>query len=210
MASPRIAIVDTGSGNLRSVEKALAKAGGEVWVTRHAEEVAAADKIVVPGQGAFGKCMAGLADSGNALRDAVLAAIAAGKPYLGICLGLQVLFASSEEDPGCAGLGVLPGKVVRFRAGPPLKIPHMGWNACRRNPTAPPPAILSDTPDGTYFYFVHSYFPVPDDPRDVALSSDHGEVFCAAVARDNIFACQFHPEKSQSAGLALLSRFVSA
>jgi len=209
MARPRIAIVDTGSGNLRSVEKALGVSGADAFVTRDADQVAGADKIVVPGQGAFGACMAGLLRDGGSLRDGVLAAIRAGKPYLGICMGLQLLFASSEEEPGCAGLGVLAGKVVKFKVAPPLKVPHMGWNACQRTPTAEIPPVLANTADGTYFYFVHSYYPVPDDPRVVALVAEHGEKFCAAVARDNLFACQFHPEKSQRAGLALLSRFIS-
>ena len=147
--------------------------------------------------------------NGGALHAVVLESIRAGKPYLGICLGLQVLFASSEEEESCVGLGVIPGKVVKFTARPPLKIPHMGWNACLHNPSARPAPALADTADGTYFYFVHSFFPVPDDERDVALFAEHGERFCAAVARDNVFACQFHPEKSQRAGLALLSRFAS-
>jgi glutamine amidotransferase len=209
MAKPRIAIVDTGSGNLRSVEKALAVAGADGFVTQDADQVAAADKVVTPGQGAFGAYVAGLARDGGALRDAVLAAIRAGKPYLGICMGLQVLFEGSEEEPGCAGLGVLPGQVVKFNVASPLKVPHMGWNACRRAPGSEVPPLLAETPDGTYFYFVHSYFPFPANAKDVALRADHGGEFCAAVARDNIFACQFHPEKSQRAGLALLSRFVS-
>jgi glutamine amidotransferase len=209
MAKPRIAIVDTGSGNLRSVEKALTVAGGDAFVTRDGDQVASADKVVVPGQGAFGACMAGLMRDGGSLRDAVLAAIGAGKPYLGICMGLQLLFASSEEEPGCAGLGVLPGKVVKFKIALPLKVPHMGWNACRQSASSTVSPMLASTADGTYFYFVHSYYPVPDDPRDVALFAEHGGRFCAAVARDNLFASQFHPEKSQRAGLALLARFTS-
>ena len=209
MGRPRIAIVDTGSGNLRSVEKALAFAGADGFVTRDAEQVALADKVVLPGQGAFGAYVAGLAREGGALREAVLGAIRSGKPYLGICMGLQVLFEGSEEEPGSAGFSVLPGRVVKFRLAPPLKVPHMGWNACRRPAGAPAVAMLADTVDGTHFYFVHSYYPVPQQARDVALLADHGVSFCAAVARDNIFACQFHPEKSQQAGLALLSRFVS-
>jgi imidazole glycerol-phosphate synthase subunit HisH len=210
MARPRIAIVDTGSGNLRSVEKALAVAGGDGFVTRDADRVAAADKVVMPGQGAFGAYVAGLGRDGGALRGAVLAALAAGKPYLGICMGLQVLFEGSEEEPGCAGLGLMPGQVVKFKLAPPLKVPHMGWNACRRPADAAASPLLADTPDGTYFYFVHSYYPVPTRPGDVALYADHGGGFCAAVARDNLFACQFHPEKSQRAGHALLCRFVSS
>ena len=133
----------------------------------------------------------------------------AGKPYLGICLGLQVLFESSEENPGCQGLGLLPGTVRRFTPQPGLKIPHMGWNGTHRTAAARIPA-LAGVPDGTYFYFVHSYFPVPARAEDVALESEHGARFCAAVARDNIFASQFHPEKSQDAGAALLSAFVAA
>src|ERR1017187_6615213 len=209
MARPSIAIVDTGSGNLRSVEKALTLAGSRAFVTRQAGEAESPDKVVVPAQGALGACMAGLMRDGGGLRDPVLEAIRAGKPYLGICMGLQLLFASSEEEPGCAGLGVLPGKVVKFKIAPPLKVPHMGWNACRQSASSTVSPMLANTADGTYFYFVHSYYPVPDDPRDVALFAEHGERFCAAVARDNLFASQFHPEKSQHAGLALLARFTS-
>jgi glutamine amidotransferase len=209
MARPRIAIVDTGSGNLRSVEKALAISGADGFVSRDADHVAAADKVVLPGQGAFGAYVAGLERGGGALREAVLTAIRQGKPYLGICMGLQVLFEGSEEEPGCPGFGLLSGHVVRFKIAPPLKVPHMGWNACQRPQGAAMPPVLADTADGTHFYFVHSFYPVPSDGRDVALVADHGGPFCAAVARDNLFACQFHPEKSQRAGLALLSRFVS-
>ncbi len=210
MATPRIAIVDPGSGNLRSVQKALQKVGADAFVTSHADEVAAADKIVVPGQGAFGGCMAGLERNGGALRAVVLDAIKKGTPFLGICIGLQVLFEGSDEDPSCKGLGVFAGRVKKFEIPLPLKVPHMGWNACHQGPAAAASSVLRDTPDGTYFYFVHSYFPVPANPADAALESQHGVKFCAAVARDNLFACQFHPEKSQRAGLTLLSRFVTA
>jgi glutamine amidotransferase len=208
-AKPRIAVADTGSGNLRSVEKALDRAGADVVVTADPDRIAAADKIVVPGQGAFGGCIAGLNRDGGALRQVVVEGIRGGKPYLGICLGLQVLFEGSEEDPSCAGLGILPGRVRRFTETPGLKIPHMGWNKTARGAAGGSPA-LRDVPDGTYFYFVHSYFAVPARPEDVALQSDHGTSFCAAVARENLFACQFHPEKSQAAGLALLRAFISA
>ncbi len=200
-ARPRVAVADTGSGNLRSVEKALAAAGADVVVTTDADRVAAADKVVVPGQGAFGGCVAGLSRDGGALGQAVLAAIRGGRPYLGICLGLQVLFEGSEENPGCQGLGVLPGRVRRFAPAPGLKIPHAGAGA--------PSPVLAGTPTGTFFYFVHSYYAEPARVEDVALQTEHGVRFCAAVARDNIFACQFHPEKSQQGGLALLRSFVS-
>lgn len=207
---PRVAVADTGSGNLRSVEKALARAGAEVIVTPDAAVVAAADKIVVPGQGQFGAVVAGLDRDGGALRQAVIESIRAGRPYLGLCLGLQVLFESSEENPGVAGLGVLPGVVRRFPATHALKVPHMGWNRAVRRPegqAARSPAAA--VPDGTYFYFVHSYFAVPARVEDIALETEHGLTFCSAVARDNVFASQFHPEKSQDAGAALLAAFVA-
>lgn len=207
-ARARIAVVDTGSGNLRSVEKALAAVGADVVITSDPGAVARADKVVVPGQGAFGGCMAGLTRDGGALREAVLGSVKAGKPYLGLCLGLQVLFESSEEDPSCAGLGLLPGTVKRFPLTPGLKIPHMGWNETEHG--AARSTVLSRTPEGTSFYFVHSYYAAPARPEDVALSTTHGLAFCAAVARDNVFACQFHPEKSQRAGLDLLASFVDA
>jgi glutamine amidotransferase len=197
-----IAILDACSGNLRSVERALAHVGGDVVVTRDPDVVRRADKIVVPGQGAFGVFMRGLAERG--LGEALREAIAGGTPYLGICLGLQVLFEHSEEGD-CAGLGVLRGRVTRLVPGDrQLKIPHMGWNRVRaRKP-------VDGIADGAHVYFVHSYRAVPDDDSIVALEADHGVTFCAAIARDHLFACQFHPEKSQAVGLALLRRFVGA
>jgi glutamine amidotransferase len=206
---PRVAVVDTGSGNLRSVEKALIAVGAHVLLTSDPDAVSAADKIVVPGQGAFGGCVAGLSRDGGALREAVLGAVKAGKPYLGLCLGLQILFDGSEEDPSCAGLGLLPGTVKRFPVQAELKIPHMGWNETTHGPAAGS-RVLRRSPAGTSFYFVHSYYAAPARAEDVALTSEHGVTFCAAVARDNLFACQFHPEKSQSAGLDLLASFVEA
>ncbi len=203
---PKVAIVDTGSGNLRSVAKALESAGATPHVTSDPAEVIAADKIVVPGQGQFGACLAGLDRDGGALRQAVLEVARRGTPYLGLCLGLQILFDESEENPGVRGLGLLPGKVVRFQVPAPLKIPHMGWNDCHAGRAGS--AALAGIADGTSFYFVHSYFAVPADAGVVALEAEHGVRFCAAVARDNLFACQFHPEKSQAAGLRLLGNFV--
>ena len=195
-----IAIVDVCSGNLRSVERALAHVGGDVVVTRDPDVVQRADKIVVPGQGAFGVFMRGLAERG--LGEVLRAKIASGAPYLGICLGMQVLFEHSEEGD-VAGLGVLAGDVVRFRpTDPTLKVPHMGWNnVALKQPVA-------GLAEGDYVYFVHSYHCVPADPAIVAVEATHGVTFCAAVQRANVFACQFHPEKSQAVGLGLLRTFV--
>jgi glutamine amidotransferase len=193
-----IAIVDVCSGNLRSVERALAHVGADVAITRDPDTVRRADKIVVPGQGAFGVFMRGLADRG--LGEALREAIASRKPYLGICLGLQVLFEHSEEGD-CTGLGVLEGRVTRLRpTDSRLKIPHMGWN--RVHGRAP------GIDDGDHLYFVHSYRVEPSDRSVVALEAEHGERFCAAIQKEHLFACQFHPEKSQAVGLRLLRTFV--
>ncbi len=204
-----VVVADLGSGNLRSVEKALAAVGARVAISADADAVARADKLVVPGQGAFGACAAGLDGGGGALRQSVMSVIRAGRPFFGICIGMQLLFDGSDESPAAKGLAVLPGRVRRFIHRPGLKIPHMGWNQTRRGPAgaAGPAAGVAD---GACFYFVHSYFPDPARAEDVALSSEHGVAFCAAVARDNVFGCQFHPEKSQAAGLALLRSFVTA
>jgi imidazole glycerol-phosphate synthase subunit HisH len=200
-----IAVVDVCSGNLRSVERALAKVGGEVVVTRDADVVRRADKIVMPGQGAFGVFMRGLVERG--LGDAVREAIASGRPYLGICLGMQVLFDASEEQGPVAGLGVIAGQVVRLVPGAPhLKVPHIGWNqvALRH-----PDPMLAGIAEGAYLYFDHSYHASPDDPALVTLAADHGVPITAAIRKDNLFACQFHPEKSQAVGLQLLHNFVA-
>jgi glutamine amidotransferase len=208
----RVALVDLGMGNLRSVARALARAATDrglactVERTRDPEVVRRADKVVVPGQGAFRDCAAALqAGMADALREA----IAAGRPYLGICLGLQALFAESEEAPGALGLGVLAGRVVRLAPLPDVKIPHMGWN--KVVPTRPLGGALSGIgEEGEYFYFVHSYHAVPDDPALVAAVTEHGpHRVTAAVQRDNITATQFHPEKSQEAGLRLLAAFLA-
>jgi glutamine amidotransferase len=198
---------------LRSVERALAQASRgrrvEVEITRDPARIAAADALVMPGQGAFGDCMGGLA---GGLADVVREHIRRGRPYLGICLGLQVLFGSSEEAAGCAGLGVLEGTVVRLQGGvdpvtgAALKIPHVGWNTAE--PVTAARGLLPAAPQ--HFYFVHSYAVVPRDPAVVAATTEYGERFVSAVAWNNVFACQFHPEKSQRAGLALLERFVAS
>ena len=208
--SVAVTVADLGSGNLRSVEKALAAVGATVTVSADADVVGRADRLVVPGQGAFGACAAGLDRDGAALRQAVLAFIGSGRPFFGICIGMQLLFDSSEENPDARGLAILPGRVRRFAAAPGLKIPHMGWNGTARGPAAASAASpVAGVSDGTHFYFVHSYFPDPARADDVALWSEHGVRFCAAVGRDNVFGCQFHPEKSQAAGLSLLRRFVA-
>ncbi|MBS1121368.1 MAG: imidazole glycerol phosphate synthase, glutamine amidotransferase subunit [Deltaproteobacteria bacterium] len=212
-----IAIVDVCSGNLRSVERALAQVGAHCVVTRDPEVVRRADKIVVPGQGAFGVFMRGLVERG--LSEVLREAIASGRPYLGICLGLQVLFDDSEEcEPGadpaprvCPGLGVLRGRVMRLRpTDPRLKVPHMGWN--RIVPTAgrPRDPMLAGVADDAYVYFVHSYHAVPEDRALVALEAHHGIPITAAIRQDHLFACQFHPEKSQHVGLQILRNFVEA
>jgi imidazole glycerol-phosphate synthase subunit HisH len=200
-----VVVADLGSGNLRSVEKALSAVGAAVTVSGDPDAIAGAGRLVVPGQGAFGACAAALDRNGGALRQALGAFLATGRPFFGICIGMQLLFESSEENPEARGLGVLPGRVRRFTDRPGLKIPHMGWNQTRRGPGA-----TDAVPEGAFFYFVHSYFPDPAQAQDVALTAEHGAPFCAAVSRGPIFATQFHPEKSQAAGLALLRRFAVA
>ncbi len=197
-----IAILDVCSGNLRSVERALAHVGADVVVTHDPEVVARADKLVVPGQGAFGPFMRGIVE--RELETPLRAAIAKGTPYLGICLGLQVLFEHSEEGD-IAGLGILRGRVTRLvPRDPTLKIPHMGWNQVAQKQPVP------GLPDGAYVYFVHSYRVEPSDPSVIALEATHGVTFCAGVRKDNVLAVQFHPEKSQGVGLAFLRAFVEA
>ena len=208
-SSASVVVADLGSGNLRSVEKALAAVGARVAISADADTVARADKLVVPGQGAFGACAAGLDGGGGAMRQAVLDVIRAGRPFFGICIGMQLLFEGSEESPAAPGLAILPGHVRRFPEQAGLKIPHMGWNRIRKGPAAGA-GPATGIGDGACFYFVHSYFPDPKRAEDIALTSEHGIDFCAAVARDNVFGCQFHPEKSQAAGLALLRSFASA
>jgi glutamine amidotransferase len=201
----KIAVVDYGMGNVRSVSKALQHVAptSQVYVTHDPEVIRAADRIVVPGQGALPDCMRQLDASGA--REAVLEA-ARTKPFLGTCIGMQMLFERGEEGD-VAGLGVLAGNVPRFPAArmQGLKVPHMGWNEVAQER---PHALWRGIPSGERFYFVHSYFPAPHEPSLTAGSCAYGVVFTCAVARDNIFAVQFHPEKSQSAGLQLLSNFI--
>jgi glutamine amidotransferase len=203
-ATKPVTIADLGLGNLHSVAQAFTRAGVAAHITRDPDELRRAERLVFPGQGAFRECAEMLAtDVGPALRDF----IASGRPYLGICLGMQALFETSEESEG-QGLGVFPGRVVRFApemhdtaTGDRLKVPHMGWNQVD---TAHP--MLEDA---GWYYFVHSFYVVPSHPSLVAATSDYGVRFCAAVARDNVFACQFHPEKSHHAGARLIQRFLA-
>jgi glutamine amidotransferase len=199
-----IAVVDYGMGNLRSVEKAIARTGAAVRVTSDAREIREARGVVLPGVGAFGACMENLAIRG--LVEPVRDAVASGRPFLGICLGLQLLFEESEEFGPVRGLGILPGRVVRFggSALDGLKIPQMGWNRLKIRRTA---GELAGIDDGAYVYFVHSYYVVPSQPDLVAATTDYGVEFTAAIAWRNVFACQFHPEKSQAIGLRLLANF---
>lgn len=202
----KIAVVDYGMGNLRSVSKALERVApqAEVLVTSDPAVIRAAERVVVPGQGAMPDCMRQLAASGA--REAVIEATRS-KPFLGICVGMQMLFERGEEGD-TPGLGLLAGGVPRFPNGGEmegLKIPHMGWNEVRQ---ARPHPVWEGVPDGSRFYFVHSYYPQPADGAMTAATCAYGVTFTCAIARDNIFAVQFHPEKSQTSGLRLLSNFV--
>ena len=199
-----IAIVDYGMGNLRSVSKALEKLGAEVTVTSDAQVIRDAQKIVLPGVGAFGDAICELRK--RSLIKPIKEAIEKGKPFLGICLGLQLLFKSSEENPGVPGLGIFPGTVVRFPKSSDLKVPHMGWNEVKLSGDRE--NLLAGVKDSGYFYFVHSYYAKPDDASLVQGSADYGVRFPAILGKRNVWATQFHPEKSQEEGLKILENFV--
>jgi glutamine amidotransferase len=202
MSEPLV-IVDYGVGNLRSAQKAFEHLGQPALVTSDAERIASAPAVVLPGQGAFGTCMENLTAAG--LVEPVVAAAKSGRPFLGICVGMQLLFDESEESPGVRGLGIFGGKVVRFPRRPDLKVPHMGWNRLRIAKRVP---TLADVADGDYVYFVHSFHPEPADRDVVATTTDYGIEFVSSVGRDNVYAGVFHPEKSQQVGLKLLGGFV--
>ncbi len=197
-----ISIVDYGMGNLRSVKKAFESLGFSANLTRGSGEILNSDGLVLPGVGAFGDCMKNLEEYD--LSEPIKDFISGGKPFLGICLGLQLLFEGSEESPGVRGLGVLRGRVVRFPVDKRLKVPHMGWNQVDIKPGLP---IARGITNGSWFYFVHSYFPEPEDEGVIAGRTQYGIEFASAVQKENIFACQFHPEKSSATGLRLLENF---
>ena len=200
-----IAVIDYGMGNLRSVEKALEVAGGKILVVSDRKGIEGCDKLVFPGVGSFGDAMEEL--KARRLIDPIKDAIKSGKPFLGLCLGLQLLFKKSEEAPGVRGLGILEGEVKRFRPGA-LKVPHMGWNNIEIRGQMPENRILDKISNNSYMYFVHSYYVKPEDKGVVLTTTDYGIKFVSAVARNNIYGLQFHPEKSQVVGLKMLKNFV--
>ena len=201
-----IAVVDYGMGNLRSVQKAFEVVGSDAIVTSDPQRIAEARSVVLPGVGAFKDCMDNLNAMG--LTEPVCQAIHIGKPFLGICLGLQLLFEHSVEFGTVPGLGILPGKVQRFDpdAYPDLKVPHMGWNTLNVKKST---ALLEPTSAHPFFYFVHSYYVQPEDPGVIATTTEYGVEFVSGIQHENIHAFQFHPEKSQKAGLTLLKKFSS-
>jgi glutamine amidotransferase len=199
----RVAVLDYGIGNLRSAQKALEHVGADAVLTDDPQVAASADAVVLPGVGAFGACMDALRASG--LEPAVRAAVASGRPFIGICVGMQMLFDSSDEDPGATGLGIIPGRVRFIPEG--VTRPQMQWN--RLNVTSDDP-MFAGLGDAPWMYFVHSLHGVPDDPADVVATVRYGTDLNVAFRRGNVFAVQFHPEKSASAGLALLANFVGA
>jgi len=198
-----IAIIDYGMGNLRSVQKGFERVGREAVVTSDARTILSAGKVVLPGVGAFPDCMRNLEQNG--LIDVVHQTIKSGKPFLGICLGLQLLFTESEEFGISKGLDIIKGRVELFKIqDSTFKVPHMGWNSISIKRRAP---ALQDVPDNSHVYFVHSFHVVPEDKNVIATTTDYGIEFVSSIWKDNIFAVQFHPEKSQTLGLSILKRF---
>ena len=197
-----IAIIDYGMGNLRSVQKGLERVGVDALVTRDVGQIQAARGVVLPGVGAFSACMENLGNFGlvEPIREIVLQQ----KPFLGICLGFQLLFSESEEFGNQKGLDLFPGKVVGFHANRELKVPHMGWNRINKELDTP---FLEGISTGDYVYFVHSFYVAPQDPTIISTTTDYGQSFVSSIATDRLFACQFHPEKSQELGLRILANF---
>ncbi len=198
------AIIDYDAGNLRSVEKALVALGDSPVITRDPETILGADRVILPGVGSFGDAMGKLGQYG--LVEVIRQAAASGRPFLGICLGLQLLFESSEESQGVEGLGILKGKILRIPGCPGLKIPHMGWNSLKLRPDS---RLFAGTGDGAYVYFVHSYYLEAEQPEIVAATTHYSTRIHAAVEAGNVMACQFHPEKSSQVGLQILRNFIN-
>ena len=197
-----IAIIDYDAGNIRSVEKAMAKLGQEVWITRDRERIMNADKVILPGVGSFGDAMAHLREYN--LVEVIKDVVAEKKPFLGICLGLQLLYESSEETPGVEGLGILKGKILRIPEQKDLKIPHMGWNSLYLQNDG---RLFRGIEQNPYVYFVHSYYLKAGEEETVKATTEYSVNIHASVEKDNVFACQFHPEKSGDLGLQILKNF---
>jgi glutamine amidotransferase len=202
--APRVVIVDYGAGNLRSVARAVAHAGHEPIVTDDREQVDAADALIVPGVGAAADTMRNLREHG--MVEPIREYIASGRPFFGVCMGQQALLSISEEGGEHECLGIIPGRVKKLEAGDGRKVPHMGWNNVRQKSPHP---IFDGIADDAYFYFVHSYYPQPEDPDVVIGETEYGVTFASVLARDNIVATQFHPEKSGEAGLRMYANFLS-
>lgn len=200
-----IAIIDYDAGNLRSVEKALLSIGEDAIVTRDRDEILSADKVILPGVGAFGDAMKKLGEYG--LVDTIHEAVDSGKPFLGICLGLQLLFRRSDESDGVEGLSILPGEILRIPEAPGIKIPHIGWNSLEVSEGA---RLFKGVGENPYVYFVHSYYLKADDENIVAATTEYGGTLIhASVQKDNVYACQFHPEKSGGVGMQILKNFAA-
>ncbi len=200
-----IAIIDYDAGNLRSVEKALLSIGEDAIVTRDRDEILSADKVILPGVGAFGDAMKKLGEYG--LVDTIHEAVDSGKPFLGICLGLQLLFRRSDESDGVEGLSILPGEILRIPDAPGIKIPHIGWNSLKVKDDA---RLFNGLGENPYVYFVHSYYLKADDENIVAATTEYGGTLIhASVQKDNVYACQFHPEKSGGVGMQILKNFAA-
>ena len=198
-----IAIIDYDAGNIKSVEKALQKLGADVVITKDAQEILRADKVILPGVGAFGDAMANLKKFG--LDKVIYEVVEKGTPFLGICLGLQLLFERSDETPGVEGLGILKGEILRIPDKEDLKIPHMGWNSLHLQNQG---RLFEGLSEQSYVYFVHSYYLKAEDEQIVKATTDYSVNIHASVEKDNVFACQFHPEKSSDVGLKILKNFV--